>query len=148
MEGTEKVVEHLKMTQAVINRLANNCVLVKGWSMTIILAAMVFISRLEKQNPYFVLGLALPIFLTWILDAYFLRQERLFRKIYDEIRIQGNTDFEMNPQKHKNKPKCGTWAAFRSITLAIFYGVELIFIVIVFFIFMIYGETGKYIDIW
>ena len=42
MDGTEKVVEHLKMTQAIINRLANNCVLVKGWSMTIILAAMVF----------------------------------------------------------------------------------------------------------
>ena len=41
MNGTEKVVEHLKMTQAVINRLGSNSFLVKSWSMTIIVAAMV-----------------------------------------------------------------------------------------------------------
>ena len=130
MDGTEKVVEHLKMTQAIINRLANNCVLVKGWSMTIILAAMVLTTKHEIQNPYFVP--ALLIFPVWILDGYFLWQERLFRQVYGEIRVQPDTDFEMNPVKHKNKPQCSWLSAIFSPTLAIFYIVEIVFIIGVF----------------
>ena len=132
MNGTEKVVEHLKMTQAIINRLANNCVLVKGWSMTIILAVMVLITKHEIQSPYFVpVFLILPI---WILDGYFLRQERLFRQVYSEIRVQSDTDFEMNPTKHRNKPKCSRLSAFFSLTLVIFYSVEIAFTIGVFVI--------------
>lgn len=130
MNGTEKVVKHLEMTQAVINRLANNCVLVKGWSMTIILAAMVLITKHEIQNPYFVP--ALLIFPVWILDGYFLWQERLFRQVYGEIRVQPDTDFEMNPMKHRDKPKCGWLSAIFSPTLIIFYMVEIGFIIGVF----------------
>ena len=33
MNGTEKVVKHLEMIQAVINRLGSNSFLVKSWSM-------------------------------------------------------------------------------------------------------------------
>jgi len=130
MDGTEKVVEHLKMTQVIINRLASNCVLVKGWSMTIILAAMILISKHEIQIPYYVpVLLILPV---WILDGYFLWQERLFRNIYGEIRVQSDTDFEMNPMKHRNKPKCSWQSAIFSSTLLIFYLVEIAFIVGVF----------------
>ncbi len=138
MNCTEKVVEHLKMTQAVINRLGSNSFLVKSWSMTIIVAAMVLITRQNIQNPdfdpYFVLVLILPVLGFWILDGYFLWQERLFRQVYDEIRVQSDTDFEMNPTKHKNKPKCSWIAAIFSITLVIFYIVEIGFIMCVFVI--------------
>ena len=135
MDGTEKIVEHLKMTQAIINRLANNCVLVKGWSMTIILAAMVLITKHEIQSPYFVsVLLILPV---WILDGYFLWQERLFRKVYGEVRVQSDTDFEMNPMKHKNVPKCSWLSAILSPTLFIFYLIEIAFIVGVFVIIQI-----------
>ncbi len=132
MNGTEKVVKHLEMTQAVINRLGSNSFLVKSWSMTIIVAAMVLIARQNIQNPYFVLVLILPALGFWILDRYFLRQERLFRQVYDEIRAQSDTDFEMNPMKHKNKPKCSWGSAFFSPTLAIFYMVEIGLIIGVF----------------
>ena len=134
MNGTEKVVKHLEMTQAVINRLGSNSFLVKSWSMTIIVAAMILITRQDIQNPYFVLVLILPALGFWILDRYFLRQERLFRQIYDEIRAQSDTDFEMNPTKHKNKPKCSWLSAFFSLTLVIFYIVEIAFIIGVFVI--------------
>ena len=134
MNSTEKVVKHLEMTQAVINRLGSNSFLVKSWSMTVIVAAMILIAKHEIHNPYFVLALILPALGFWILDGYFLRQERLFRQIYDEIRVQSDTDFEMNPTKHKNKPKCSWFAAFFSFTLVIFYIVEIAFIIGVFVI--------------
>ena len=63
----EKVVKHLEMTQAVINRLGSNSFLVKSWSMTIIVAAMILIARQDIQNPYFVLVLILTR--PWILDS-------------------------------------------------------------------------------
>ena len=134
MNGTEKVVKHLEMTQAVINRLGSNSFLVKSWSMTIIVAAMILIARQDIQNSYFVLVLILPALGFWILDGYFLWQERLFRQIYGEIRVQSDTDFEMNPTKHKNKPKCSWFSSIFSLTLVIFYLVEIAFIIGVFVI--------------
>ena len=134
MNGTEKVVKHLEMTQAVINRLGSNSFLVKSWSMTVIVAAMVLIARHNIQTPYFVLVLILPALGFWILDGYFLWQERLFRQVYDETRVQSDTNFEMNPMKHKNKPKCSWLSAFFSLTLVIFYILEIAFIIGVFVI--------------
>jgi hypothetical protein len=134
MNGTEKVVEHLKMTQAVINRLGSNSFLVKSWSMTIIVAAMVLIAKPDMQNPYFVLVLIVPVFGFWILDGYFLWQERLFRQVYGEIRVQSDTDFEMNPMKHRNEPKCSWLSAIFSLTLVLFYLIEILFIIGVFVI--------------
>ena len=128
MNGTEKVVKHLEMTQAVINRLGRNSFLLKSWSMIILVAAMVLITRENLQNSYFVLILFFPIAGFWILDGYFLWQERLFRKIYDEIREQTDTDFKMDIGKHKGQPKCSWISAVFSITLILFYLIEVIFV--------------------
>ena len=134
MNGTDKVVKHLEMIQVVINRLGSNSFLVKSWSMTIIVAAMILIAKPTMQNSPFILVLILPSVGFWILDGYFLWQERLFRQVYNEVRVQSDTDFEMNPMKHKNKPKCSWTSAIFSITLVIFYMVEIGFIVSVFLI--------------
>ncbi|MDE0502702.1 MAG: hypothetical protein OXI86_01385 [Candidatus Poribacteria bacterium] len=134
MNGTEKVVEHLKITQAVINRLGRNSFLVKSWSMTIIAAAMVLIAKHEVENPNFVLALVFPVVGFWILDGYFLWQERLFRKVYDKVRVQPDTDFQMDVAKHRGKPKCSWVSAIFSVTLVIFYLIEIAFTAFLFFI--------------
>ena len=120
MNGIEKVVKHLEMTQAVINRLGRNSSLLKSWSMTILVAAMVLIAKEDMQHSYYVLVLFLPIAGFWILDGYFLWQERLFRQVYDDIREQTDTNFKMDLGKHKGKPKCSWVSAIFSVTLIIF----------------------------
>lgn len=125
MDAEEKVVKHLEMTQGVINRLGSNSFLLKGWSMTIIAAAMVLVARVELDKPYIVLVFILPILGFWILDGYFLWQERLFRQVYNEIRQEKNTKFEMNPAKHRHKPNCSWRSAIFSETLRIFYPIEI-----------------------
>ena len=132
MSGMDKVIKHLEMTQAIINRLGSNSFLLKGWSMTIIVAATVLITRLDTQSPLIVLALILPILGFWILDGYFLWQERLFREIYNEVRVQSDTDFKMDVMKHRNKPKCSWASAIFSVTLVIFYSGEIAFILISF----------------
>ncbi|MCS1411089.1 MAG: hypothetical protein M2R45_04285 [Verrucomicrobia subdivision 3 bacterium] len=138
MNGEEKVVKHLEMTQAVINRLGSNSFLLKGWSMTIIVAAMVLMARYDRESPFILLSLIIPVIGFGILDGYFLWQERLFRKVYDEIRKQETTDFSMNPMKHKDKPKCSWIASTFSVTLNIFYGIEILLLVGVFSILKYY----------
>ena len=135
MNGTEKVVKHLEMTQAVINRLGRNSFLLKSWSMTILVAAMVLIARENLQNQYFILALFLPIVGFWVLDGYFLWQERLFRQVYDEIREQTDTDFKMDLGKHKGKPKCSRWSATFSQTLVLFYLIEILFVLAIAYFF-------------
>ncbi len=132
MSGPEKVIKHLEMTQAVINRLGSNSFQLKGWSMTIIVAATVLIARQTLQNPYIVLVILIPIVGFWILDGYFLWQERLFRQVYNDIRQQDDTDFKMDVGKHRGKPKCSWDSAIFSVTLVIFYLIEIAFTVVVF----------------
>ena len=141
MENGEKVIKHLEMTQAVINRLGHNSFLLKGWSMTVIVATMVLIARYDMQNPCLVLAVMLPVLGFWILDGYFLRQERLFRQVYDEVRQQDDTDFKMDVMKHVNKPQCRWLSAMFSITLVIFYAVEVVFILATFAILQMEGPA-------
>ena len=124
MNGTEKVVKHLEMTQMVINRLGRNSFLLKNWSMTVLVAAIVLIARENIHGSYFALMLFVPIAGFWFLDGYFLRQERLFRQIYEEIRQQTDTDFSMNARKHVGKVKCDWPSAIFSVTLLVFYLAE------------------------
>ena len=135
MENNAQVIKHLEMIQGVINRLGYNSFSVKAWSMAILVAGIAFIAKTELQSQWIILTFLIPIFGFWILDAYFLWQERLFRKVYDDIRKQEKTDFAMNPIKHIEQPKCKWLDSVFSVTLNIFYGIESLFVLTVFVIF-------------
>ncbi len=134
MNGTEKVVEHLKIIEAVINRLGRNSLWVKTWSLALIVAAATLIATHYVHRPYFSLVLIPFVVGFWILDGYFLWQERLFRRVYDEVRVQSDTDFQMELLKHRGKPKCSWLSAIFSVTLVIFYLIEIAFAAFLFFI--------------
>lgn len=132
MNGQEKVIKHLEVTQGAINRLGGNSFLLKSWSMTVLVAAMVLMARQDAPNPLLALTLIVPIAGFWILDGYVLWQERLFRKVYDEVRQQDDTDFEMGILKHRKAPKCSWVASIFSVTLVIFYLIEIAFALLIF----------------
>lgn len=93
--------------------------------MAIIGAALIFIARADVANPNVLFALLLPVIGFWYLDSYYLRQERLFRAVYDDIRAQSDTDFSMNPMKHQGKPNCSRATVFFSQTLVVFYLIEM-----------------------
>ena len=134
MNGIEKIVEHLKMIQAVIDRLGRNSLWVKSWSLLLIVIGLILIAVHYIHRPYFSLLLIPFVLGFWILDGYFLWRERLFRKVYDEVRVQSDTDFQMDPLKHRGKPKCSWVSAIFSVTLVIFYLIEIAFTAFLFFI--------------
>lgn len=128
MNEKDLVVKHLEMIQGVINRLGHDSFLVKGWSMAILAAGVIFIARSEIQSGYMMLAFLVPVTGFWILDGYFLWQERLFRKLYDEVRKQATTDFSMDTKEYKCEPTCSWAASTVSKTLLIFYSIEILFV--------------------
>lgn len=117
----EAKIEHLKMIQAVITRMANNLFFLKGWSITLV--AALFALGAKDANLLFMVIAYLPVFIFWILDGYFLAHERRYRDLYNEVRAlkPEEINFSMDAEKFKNKPK-NTWiAAICSKTLVWFY---------------------------
>ena len=133
MNSTEKVVKHLEVIQAIINRLGKNSFWVKGGSLAVIITAAVLVNRESNIVSYILTFTALmPIILGfWTLDSYYLWQERLFRQIYEEVRQQTDTDFSMDVSKHKAKASCSWKLAVFSVTLMVFYAIEIVFALLV-----------------
>jgi hypothetical protein len=79
----EATIKHLEFIQAIIARLSSNSFLLKGWSVT--LAAALFALAANDTRPEFAIVALFPALAFWGLDAYYLRQERLFRELYEDI---------------------------------------------------------------
>ena len=118
----DKKLKHLEMIQGVVNRLANNSFMLKGWSVMIV-AALLALSAATQEKIALMLIAFIPLLVFWILDGYFLLQERLFREIYNHIikKDEKEIDFVMNPGDFIAGRN--TWIrSIFSITLLVFYG--------------------------
>ena len=126
----EKKLKHLEMIQGVINRMAHCSFLLKGWS--VILVSGLFALAAKDANPLFVYLAYLPVIAFWVLDGYYLYQERLYRKLYGEVRKldAGDIDFDMNATHFKGE-NGATWPkSIMSKTMLLFHGI-LVFTVII-----------------
>lgn len=112
--------KHLEFIQTIINRMAGNCFLLKGWVITLV--AALFALSAKDANHNFLIA-CFPVVIFWILDGYFLSQERLFRDLYDYVRKLDETkiDFSMNIDEYKKDKKNSWLCAMFSPTLIGFY---------------------------
>ncbi|WRE28887.1 hypothetical protein KVE92_07060 [Helicobacter pylori] len=80
-ERAKILVEELKILQGVINRMAQNSLECKKW--TLALAVGVLSLKIEAiSNSYGLCVLGVLLLCFWFLDAYYLTQERSFREQY------------------------------------------------------------------
>ena len=133
---------HLAMIQGVVNRLAQDSFLLKGWS--VVLVSALFALAANSSNQYFVYLAYFPAIAFWILDGYFLWQERLFRALYDKVRVlnEDDIDFSMDTTELKADNKSRSEAIF-SKTLLIFHGTIIGSIVIVMVMAIILSKGGS-----
>ena len=91
----EKKLKHLEMVQGVINRMANNSFMLKGWAVTLV--AGIFALSGEATDKLYFLVAYIPIIVFWGLDTYYLLQEKLYRSLYDKVRTidEDDIDFSM-----------------------------------------------------
>lgn len=115
-------IKHLEMIQGIINRMASNSFALKGWGVTLI-AGIFALANKDTNKMYFLIAY-IPVVSFWLLDSYYLLQERLFRDLYETIRQtpEEEIDFNMNIKKFKSiKSKSNYYSCVLSITEAGFY---------------------------
>jgi hypothetical protein len=121
-------IKHLEFIQNTITRMNHNSFLIKGWTVTIFSALLIFFIKCTEIKYLFVAFV--PIIMFWWLDSYYLSQERKYRELYDEVRPrrEEEIDFSMDVSKFSEcfyTIKC----ASRSLTIEIFYGIQLLILV-------------------
>ena len=94
VEPIEAKLKHLEFIQRVIDRLATDSFRMKGWAVVLVSALLVLLAR-EGRVEFAYIGFV-PVLVFWGLDGYFLRQERLFRDLYDHVRVLDEPDIDFS----------------------------------------------------
>lgn len=111
----DEKLKHLEFIQNIINRMATNSFIIKGWCITIV--STLFVLAEKDTNQKFVIISWLPIIAFWVLNSYFLKIEREYRVLYDGVRKGNVEDFSMDTKGYRI---CITDTMF-SFPILIFY---------------------------
>lgn len=123
-------IKHLEFIQNVITRMNSNSFLIKGWTITLVSALAAKDAKDTNINYVLITYIALPAF--WILDGFFISQERQYRELYIVVANteESNIDFSMDASSYAIERN--TWGSgIFSKTLNLFYGVTLLVTLIV-----------------
>jgi hypothetical protein len=121
MDDSVKVVEHLKMIQPIITRMSSVMLSIKAFSLTTF-SLLVGLSIKDKILEIFFI--VFPLMLIFgVLDTFYLWQEKLYRSLYDDTRINAKTDFNMDVKRYKRTIKY--FSCIKSIAIWPFYGILL-----------------------
>lgn len=123
-ERKKDLYKEIDLIQNVMQRMANTSFLIKGWTITLV--AIIFSARTNLDALPLVI---IPIILFWILDAYFLHQDRLYRHLYEWTiaHRMHTTDYLFSLNTTRFKSEVGShWNVMFSFTLFLFYGATLV----------------------
>ena len=129
--------KHLELIQNVINRLANNSFYLKGWAVIFVAAVLGFATK--DSQPLYIAVALIPTFSFWGLDGYYLNQERLFRRLYDAVRVMDKAEIDFAMSTTPFKQRGDWWKSVFSPTLEVFYG-AILFVVVVVLLWQLFGQ--------
>lgn len=118
--------KEIDLIQSCITRMANNSFLLKGWAVSIV--AVILALADKALDPILLSAVVLiPLISFWYLDAFFLRIEKMYRKMYEWViakRISDDASFlyDLNPHRFSAEVP-STRKTMWTITLRWFYGI-------------------------
>lgn len=113
--------KHLELIQGVVNRMASNSFLFKGWSITIIAGISAFAAK--DSNTTLMIVPIVSTMLFWSIDAYYLMLERAFRNIYNSVAKLSpeKINYALTPDKNDLTFSCWLKTFFGRPVLLLFY---------------------------
>lgn len=120
--------KHLELIQIVISRMAGNLFYLRGWVITLLAGILVLLTQTGgKKLPIIFLIFVTVLF--WVYDAYFLSQEKMYRDLYDKVRLlkEEEVDFSMDVGEFKKFKKNSIVYCMFSPSLRYFYGFLLLY---------------------
>ncbi len=110
--------KHLDFIQTVIARLSTTSSTAKGWGLTVAIAAYGYSAT--TAVPFVAMLGLIAVCLFGVLDSYYLREERLFRELYNDARRGFIDVYSMDKNVYKNR--CPRRVVIQSWSVAGFYG--------------------------
>lgn len=95
------------MIQNVINRLANNSFSLKLKSVIFVAVVLGFTTK-DGDQDYIWLA-SIPTLAFWGLDGFYLKQEKLFRELYNNVRQKENRDIDFSMGVSPDKSNEKSW---------------------------------------
>lgn len=133
-------VEHLKMIQDVVTRMAGNSAHVKTWAVSLVTAAFVFSGLSDNPHWLIALGGIIPVLAFSALDARYLHLEKRFRELYKSVAKEETTEpFDMDTSQFTRKVG-STWKVAWSWSVWRFYSVLLAAVLVLLAILVLTGE--------
>jgi len=125
---------HLAMILSIINRISQNNLILKGW--TIVAVPIFFILSESSGHEYFIYLAYFITIILWSFDGYLLFKQKSYLALYDKVRLTDEWDIDYVidiSELHTSKVKL--IKSVLSKTLILFYGsiIVLIFISILLF---------------
>lgn len=113
----EHSIKQLEFLQSNIARMNQNSFQMKEWAIVILSALLaIFAASINKTgsgNVGFIFVAIVPTFIFWLLDSYYLQQERKFRGIYNDVVLLTEEskridirEFEIPLNKYKGSQYC------------------------------------------
>lgn len=138
----EIIHKEIDLIQGCISRMTNNSFLLKGWLISILAVILAILPESIDIRVIAIILIAV-ILSFWYLDAYFLRVEKGYRKLYEWVikeRLLGNDEllYDLN-SKRFDKEIDSTSKIMFSSSLRCFYGIPFLLIAI----FTLYNLTSK-----
>ncbi len=137
-DNTNKIT-HLNMIQEVIGRFSKNSFTIKSWNITLLTAFIAYglQSDISEEN---ILIVTIAFTLGFMfLDWYYLNLEKSYRNLYkavNSIKDDSDIDFSMEFHRQEDKPKgyivkkTGLFYGLTRPVIYLFYGIELIFLIV------------------
>src|SRR3989339_426749 len=109
MDGNEKKLKHLEFIQNTITRMNSNSFLLKGWTITLVSALFALAAKDTNYKYVLISYIAIPTF--WLLDGFFIANERQYRDLYKEVsaKPENGIDFDMDASRFCSGDR--TWPA-------------------------------------
>lgn len=124
----ESKLKHIDIVQSTISRMAQNSFAIKGWTITVLVGLFVFLQKDNFRNNMIIY--LIPIIFFWVLDSYYLWQERLFRKLYNKIIDDLTIESDLSMDTSIYKKKYSFILTLFSISELLSYGSLLILVVL------------------
>ena len=76
--------KEIDLIQGVINRMARNSFMIKGWSLTVVGIAS-SLNLTSVKSAFLCVGIPVVCIFFWVLDAFYLKTERKYRALYNDV---------------------------------------------------------------
>jgi hypothetical protein len=132
----ETLHKEIDLIQALINRMAQNSFLLKGWAITIIVGVLALTkdTLVTTDITYFSLVLLIPLVVFWYLDAFYLHKERCYIELYNWVIENRDTSeefkYDLNYRRFE-KDAGSIWKVMKSDTLLVFYGITAVILIVI-----------------